>query len=121
MAFLFNLFQRTTKSLCVLNIGRNSLGADAIKALAESIECPLLSLGLQAVRMSPDAKAVVQLISGDSKLQVSREKCSFFIFSGSKDQICFFYLKISGCHIIHKFIVLEVLSIYVPVEKEKWP
>ncbi|CAH0730919.1 unnamed protein product, partial [Brenthis ino] len=59
---------RTTQSLCVLNVGRNALGADVVRALAAE-RCPLLSLGLQAARVGADAKAVAQLIRGEGRLQ----------------------------------------------------
>ncbi|XP_026318698.1 protein phosphatase 1 regulatory subunit 37 [Hyposmocoma kahamanoa] len=58
----------TSKSLCVLNVGRNALGGEALRALGA---CgALVSLGLQAARLGPTAaRALADLVAADHKLQ----------------------------------------------------
>ncbi|XP_046976038.1 uncharacterized protein LOC124542147 [Vanessa cardui] len=60
---------RTSQSLCVLNVGRNALGADGVRALAAERAAPLVSLGLQAARLAPDARSVAALVRAHSELQ----------------------------------------------------
>ncbi|XP_069364571.1 serine-rich adhesin for platelets isoform X2 [Maniola hyperantus] len=63
---------RASQSLCVLNVGRNALGSDAVRALQTDRigGGPLVSLGLQAARLGPDAaRAIADLIRNDTKLQ----------------------------------------------------
>ncbi|XP_045525391.1 uncharacterized protein LOC123714842 [Pieris brassicae] len=60
----------TSKSLCVLNVGRNALGSEGVKTLTMSGGGALVSLGLQAARLSLDAaKCIAELIQSNSKLQ----------------------------------------------------
>ncbi|XP_045783444.1 uncharacterized protein LOC123879656 isoform X2 [Maniola jurtina] len=63
---------RASQSLCVLNVGRNALGSDVVRALQTDRigGGPLVSLGLQAARLGPDAaRAIADLIRNDTKLQ----------------------------------------------------
>ncbi|XP_050359967.1 uncharacterized protein LOC126779878 isoform X2 [Nymphalis io] len=60
---------RTSQSLCVLNVGRNALGADGVRALAPERAAPLVSLGLQAARLPHDARSVALLVRAHSSLQ----------------------------------------------------
>ncbi|CAH2229161.1 jg25085, partial [Pararge aegeria aegeria] len=63
---------RASQTLCVLNVGRNALGSDAVRALQTDRigGGPLVSLGLQAARLGPEAaRAIADLIRNDSKLQ----------------------------------------------------
>ncbi|OWR45269.1 leucine-rich repeat-containing protein 68, partial [Danaus plexippus plexippus] len=60
---------RTSKSLCVLNVGRNPLGSEAVRSL---VGRGLVSLGLQAARLGPDAaRGLADIIRGGERLQVS--------------------------------------------------
>ncbi|CAH0698302.1 unnamed protein product [Spodoptera exigua] len=59
---------RTSQSLCVLNVGRNALGSDGVRALGRG--AALVSLGLQAARLGADAaQPLADLIKTDTKLQ----------------------------------------------------
>ncbi|CAH2083678.1 unnamed protein product [Euphydryas editha] len=61
---------RSCPSLCVLNVGRNALGAEGVRALAEhGALASLVSLGLQAARLQHDARALSALIRADTRLQ----------------------------------------------------
>ncbi|XP_032528312.2 uncharacterized protein LOC116778420 [Danaus plexippus] len=58
---------RTSKSLCVLNVGRNPLGSEAVRSL---VGRGLVSLGLQAARLGPDAaRGLADIIRGGERLQ----------------------------------------------------
>ncbi|KAJ0184314.1 hypothetical protein K1T71_000737 [Dendrolimus kikuchii] len=59
---------RSSQSLCVLNVGRNALGGEAVRALAGA--GALVSLGLQAARLGADAaRALADLVRHDRTLQ----------------------------------------------------
>ncbi|CAB3252675.1 unnamed protein product [Arctia plantaginis] len=61
--------ERSCASLCVLNVGRNALGSDVPRAAAAGTA--LVSLGLQAARLGPDAaQPLAELIRHHTKLQV---------------------------------------------------
>ncbi|XP_052746214.1 uncharacterized protein LOC112054387 isoform X2 [Bicyclus anynana] len=63
---------RASHSLCVLNVGRNALGSDVVRSLQSDRigGGPLVSLGLQAARLGPEAaRAIAELIRNDTKLQ----------------------------------------------------
>ncbi|KPJ20664.1 hypothetical protein RR46_00029 [Papilio xuthus] len=64
------IFQRSSSSLCVLNVGRNALGCDAVRVLAEGGLGALLSLGLQAARLGPDAGRPLAALLAAGQLQV---------------------------------------------------
>ncbi|XP_073966227.1 uncharacterized protein [Choristoneura fumiferana] len=59
---------RASKSLCVLNVGRNAIGSSAVRAL---LGCgALLSLGLQGARLTGDAAPLLQAaLATDTQLQ----------------------------------------------------
>ncbi|KAM3956092.1 LOW QUALITY PROTEIN: uncharacterized protein ACR2FA_009983 [Aphomia sociella] len=63
---------RASQSLCVLNIGRNPVGGEAVRALAAPLQAlqSLQSLGLQAARLGPDAaSSLAELLRADCRLQ----------------------------------------------------
>ncbi|KAI8431323.1 hypothetical protein MSG28_015868 [Choristoneura fumiferana] len=62
---------RASKSLCVLNVGRNAIGSSAVRAL---LGCgALLSLGLQGARLTGDAAPLLQAaLATDTQLQRAR-------------------------------------------------
>ncbi|KPJ00444.1 Leucine-rich repeat-containing protein 68 [Papilio xuthus] len=60
---------RSSSSLCVLNVGRNALGCDAVRVLAEGGLGALLSLGLQAARLGPDAARPLAALLAAGQLQ----------------------------------------------------
>ncbi|XP_026748094.1 putative leucine-rich repeat-containing protein DDB_G0290503 isoform X2 [Trichoplusia ni] len=59
---------RSSQSLCVLNIGRNAVGSETVRAVPRG--APLVSLGLQAARLGPDAApALADLVRAHGRLQ----------------------------------------------------
>lgn len=55
--------QRSCSSLCVLNIGRNAVGGETVRALQrDGALRSLASLGLQAAALGPDAAAPLALL-----------------------------------------------------------
>ncbi|XP_068627174.1 serine-rich adhesin for platelets [Battus philenor] len=60
---------RTSQSLCVLNVGRNALGSEAVRVLQEGGVGALVSLGLQAARLGPDAARPLASLLTNSALQ----------------------------------------------------
>ncbi|XP_045541259.1 uncharacterized protein LOC106716958 [Papilio machaon] len=60
---------RSSSSLCVLNVGRNALGCEAVRVLSEGGLGALLSLGLQAARLGPDAARPVAALLAAGQLQ----------------------------------------------------
>lgn len=58
---------RGCSSLCVLNIGRNAVGGDAVRAARAGSS--LASLGLQAARLGPDAAPALACLIADTRLQ----------------------------------------------------
>lgn len=68
------LFQRSSKSLCILNVGQNELRDDGILELKEAMQQnrTLLRLGIQATQITcQGAISVAEWVADNPTIQVS--------------------------------------------------